>query len=83
MSSREKDLTAEVARLIQERDVLARRLADTERRKQATIDRLSLELAQERAAAHGLREGLASAQRRARTWRRVAEWIFNAHQTKE
>jgi uncharacterized membrane protein YccC len=54
-----------------------------EDRLQATIDRLALELAQERAANASLREELAATQRRARTWRRVAEWIYRANRTHE
>ena len=52
-------------------------------RLQATIDRLALELAQERAAHNGTREELATARRRAASWRRIAEWIYRANRTPE
>ena len=54
-----------------------------EARLQATIDRLALELAQERAAHNGTREELATARRRAASWRRIAEWIYRANRTPE
>ena len=50
-----------------------------EERLQATIDRLALELADERAEHRRTREELAAAHRRIRIWRRVAEWIHHAH----
>ena len=52
-------------------------------RCQATIDRISLDLAHERAANASLREELATTQRRVRTWQRVAKWIFYAKQERQ
>lgn len=52
-------------------------MGDAER-LQITIDRLALELARERTAHEATREELMAARRSARTWRRVAEWIFRS-----
>ena len=49
-------------------------------RLQATIDRLALELARERAAHIRTREERDEAVRHAAAWRRVAEWIWAAGQ---
>lgn len=53
-------------------------MSSREQALQATIDRLALELAKERAAHQAAREELAAARRSARTWLRVAKWIHAA-----
>lgn len=50
---------------------------------QATIDRLALELARERAAHIRTREERDEAVRHAAAWRRVARWIHEASRASE
>ena len=58
-------------------------MTSREEQLQATIDRLALELAHERAAHNGTREQLATARRRAAAWRRISEWIYHANRPPE
>lgn len=55
-------------------------MTSREERLQATIDRLALELAEERKAHAVTREERDTARRQARRWRRVAELIHSANQ---
>lgn len=52
-------------------------------RLQVTIDRLALELADEAADHARTCEQLLEARRQIRTWRRVAQWIFEARQQED